>query len=185
MDSTCSDKVHLLAVCVGPPPTQWPPLCAALARVYGRPRRPSPLRFSPKVAWSEPQSMQQLWEVLPSWEQLGSDALMEGCVVPELVKVQALYKLVPQEQQSVIVRRPERADYNAKLLWVKAQMEHERGATQAQPATRRFHSIREVSRAISVVAPPKRMRQAGSWWRRGRRQRGEWRDHGNDRRLLH
>ena len=51
---------------------------------------------------------------------VGGAAVMgaTGVVVPELVKVQALYKLVPQEQQSVIVSRPERADYNAKLLWV-------------------------------------------------------------------
>ena len=28
--------------------------------------------------------------------------------------------------------RPELADHNAKHLWVKAQMEHARGATQAQ-----------------------------------------------------
>ena len=39
---------------------------------------------------------------------------------------------MPQEQLSVIVSRPELADYSAKLLWVKAQMEHARGATQAQ-----------------------------------------------------
>ena len=78
------------------------------------------------------QSMQQLWEALPSWEQLGSEVLMGGYVVPERVKARAPDKLVPQEQLSVIVSRPELADYNAKLLWVKAQMEHARGATQAQ-----------------------------------------------------
>ena len=57
---------------------------------------------------------------------------MGGYVVPEWVKAQALDKLVPQEQLSVIVSRPELADCNPKLLWVKAQMEHARGATQAQ-----------------------------------------------------
>ena len=57
---------------------------------------------------------------------------MGGYVVSAWVKAQALDKLVPQEQLSVFVSRPELADYNAKLLWVKAQMEHARGATQAQ-----------------------------------------------------
>ena len=53
-------------------------------------------------------------------------------VVPEWVKAQALDKLVPQEHLSVIVNRPELADYDVKVLWLKAQMEHARGATQAQ-----------------------------------------------------
>ena len=57
---------------------------------------------------------------------------MGGCDVLEWVKVQALGKLVPQEQLSVIESRPELADHGVKLLWVKAQMEHARGATQAQ-----------------------------------------------------
>ena len=50
--------------------------------------------------------------------------------VPEWVKAQALDKLVPLEQLSVIVSRPELADYGVKL--VKAQMEHARGARQVQ-----------------------------------------------------
>ena len=41
---------------------------------------------------------------------------MGGYVVLEWVKAQALDKLVPPEQLSVIVSRPELADYNAKLL---------------------------------------------------------------------
>ena len=78
-----------------------------------------------------------------------------------------------------------------KLLWVKAQMENARGATQAQQVSAaaapkwdrdgdgNMGSIREYLRAISVVGPERRMRQAFSWWRLGRRQRGEWRDHGS------
>ena len=77
-------------------------------------------------------SMQQLWEALPSWEQLGSEVLTGGYVVLAWVNAQALDKLVPQEHQSVIVSKPEIADYRLKLLWVKAQMAHARGATQAQ-----------------------------------------------------
>ena len=67
--------------------------------------------------------MQQLWEALPSWEQLD--------VVVEWSKAQALDKLVPLEQLSVIVSRPELLKYGLKLLWVQAQMEHAGGATQA------------------------------------------------------
>ena len=70
------------------------------------------------------QSMQQLWEALPSWEQLGSEVLIGGYVAPAWGKAQALDTLVPQEQLSVIVSSPELADYGVKLLWVKAQMEH-------------------------------------------------------------
>ena len=61
------------------------------------------------------QSVQQLWEALPSWERVGSEVLIG---VPEWVKAQALDKLVLQEQLSVIVSRPELADYGVKLLWV-------------------------------------------------------------------
>ena len=57
---------------------------------------------------------------------------MGGYVVPEWVKAQALDKLVPQEQLSIIVSRPALADHKARLLRVKAQVEHARGATQAQ-----------------------------------------------------
>ena len=70
---------------------------------------------------NECQPVQQLWEPLPSREQLGSEFSMAGYVVPQWVKAQALGKLVPQEQLSVIVSRPELSDYGVKLLWVKAQ----------------------------------------------------------------
>ena len=41
------------------------------------------------------------------WEQLGSEVLMGRYIVPEWVKAQALDKLVPQEQLSIIVSKPE------------------------------------------------------------------------------
>ena len=75
--------------------------------------------------------MQHLWGALQTWEQLGS-ALTGGSVVPEWVKAQGLDKSVPEEQLSVIVSRLEPVYYGLKLWWVKAQMEHARGATQAQ-----------------------------------------------------
>ena len=147
------------------------------------------------------QSMQQLWEAPPSWEQLGSEVLMGGYVVLELVKAQALDKLVPQEQLSVIVSRPELAYYNAKLLCQSADgtctwrntgpAGLHNCSTQVGSRWRRqygcrtarcFSSIRECSGVISVVAPPRIMCQACSWWRLGWRQRGEQCDHGSGKR---
>ena len=55
-------------------------------------------------------------------------------VVPERV-AQALDKMVPEEQLSVIVSRPELADF---LLWVDGRMEHARGATQYQQVCAAF-----------------------------------------------
>ena len=72
-------------------------------------------------------SLQRLWGALPSREQLGSKVLTGGDVVAH-----ALDQLVPQELLSAVVSRPELADYGPNLLWVKAQMEHARDATQAQ-----------------------------------------------------
>ena len=128
---------------------------------------------------------------------------MGGYDVPECVKAQALDKLVSQEQLSVIVSRPEFADYNnAKLLWVKAQMEDARGATQAQQvsATAAPKWDRDGDVSMGAVLQdascrsadaqessllwhrPRRMCQACSWWRLGWRQRGERRDHGSGKR---
>ena len=62
-------------------------------------------------------------------------------------------------------------------------MEHAWGATQAQQvseASNRSANAREPT--VSVVGPPRRMRQDFSWWRLGRRQRGEWRNHGSGKR---
>jgi hypothetical protein len=76
-------------------------------------------------------NIQKLWEALPLWEQLGSEVAMGRYPVPEWVKGQALYKLVPTDLLNTIVGRPELADYASKISWVKSQMEHARGASQA------------------------------------------------------
>ena len=86
---------------------------------------------------------------------------MGRCVVLVWVTAQALDNLVPQEQLSVIGSRLELSDYGRKLLWVKAQVEHAREATQAQ----------QVSAALApkwyrAVASPRIMRKlaAGGDW---------------------
>ena len=107
--------------------------------------------------------------------------------------------MVPQQQLSFIASRPELADYGLKLLWVKAQMEHARGATQAQQisaatipdnrtddgdvgrgSARRFQSSRERPRAIDVAAPPRsqcaKLAAGGDW---DGDERDEWSDHGS------
>jgi hypothetical protein len=76
-------------------------------------------------------NLQKLWESLPVWEQLGSEVAMGGYPVPDWVKSQALDKLVPQDLLTTIIGRPELSDYAAKLNWVKVQMEHAKGASQA------------------------------------------------------
>jgi hypothetical protein len=76
-------------------------------------------------------NIQKLWEALPLWEQLGSEVVMGGYPVPEWVKAQALDKLVPTDLLNTIVGRPELADFSNKIAWVKSQMEHARGASQA------------------------------------------------------
>ena len=69
---------------------------------------------------------------------------MSGLVIPDLLKAQALENLVPDALLQAIVSRPELADYAPKLRWVKAQMEHARGAAQAQHASgseKELHSV--------------------------------------------
>jgi hypothetical protein len=75
--------------------------------------------------------MQRLWEAMPLWEPLGSEVAVSGYPGPDWVRSQALDKLVPQEMLTTIIGRPELANFKEKLCWVKNQMEHARGASQA------------------------------------------------------
>jgi hypothetical protein len=75
--------------------------------------------------------VQQLWEALPAWEQLGSEVILGGYPVPDWIRAQALEKIVPEDMLRTIIGRPELAEYSAKYTWVRSQMEHARGATQA------------------------------------------------------
>ena len=85
-----------------------PQVIAAKARKFQDPQRCQP--------------MQQLWEARPSWEQVGSEVLKGGYVVPEWVKAQTLDKLVPQ--LSVIVSRPEIADCGSQHKWNTHMAQH-------------------------------------------------------------
>ena len=57
---------------------------------------------------------------------------MSGLVIPDFLKAQALKKLLLDALLQVIVSRPELSAYAPQLQWLKAQMEHARGAAQAQ-----------------------------------------------------
>ena len=111
-------------------------------------------------------------------------------------------QVVPQEQLSVMVSRPERADYGPKLLGSRYRWNTHVGATQAQrvsavtipkwtememstwarccktppvePRTRKS--------AIAVVALPRRMRQACRSPLLGPCQRVEWSNHDSAKR---
>jgi hypothetical protein len=101
--------------------TEWrgnaPQVVAAKARKYLDPQRCA--------------NMQKLWEAMPLWEQLGSEVALGGYPVPDWVRSQALDKLVPQDMMTTIVGKPELAEFKAKVSWVKTQMEHARGVSQA------------------------------------------------------
>jgi hypothetical protein len=65
-------------------------------------------------------TIQQLWEALPAWEELGSKVVLGSYPVPEWVRSQALDKLVPEDLLKIKLGRPELTDYAAKLAWVIA-----------------------------------------------------------------
>ena len=97
---------------------------------------------------------------------------MGGYVAPEWVEAKALDKLVPQEQQSVIVSRLELADYSTDGTHTHMPRSLRSHGTQMGPtwryphgrrAARCFQSSRERARAIDVVATPRRMRQPCGW----------------------
>ena len=84
---------------------QYPPRCATLAK---------------------------LWEELPRWEQTGHEMATSSLNIHPVMKAQALNHLVPESLLQIIIGRPELSEYEPKLRWVKAQIEHYRGTLHAQ-----------------------------------------------------
>ena len=64
---------------------------------------------------------------MPQWEQLGSEVMLGGYVLPDWVRARELQKLVPDKLQQTIVGRAELSEFSAKLLWLKTQMEYAQG----------------------------------------------------------
>jgi hypothetical protein len=75
--------------------------------------------------------VQKLWDALPEWEELDSEVALAGYPIPDRITVQAQEKLVPDDMMHTIIGRPELAVFAAKLSFVRRQMEHVRGITQA------------------------------------------------------
>jgi hypothetical protein len=111
-----------------------PQVIAAKARRYQDPARSH--------------DMKKLWEALPVWEQLGNEVIMAGYPVPDWVKAQALDKLLPLDLLNTVVSRPELSDYVPKMKWVKAQMEHARGATLASQVANKGGKDMEVGAVL-------------------------------------
>jgi hypothetical protein len=76
-----------------------------------------------------------LWEALPEWERLGEEVRAAGLEMPEWMRRAALEKLVPTEMLTTLISRPELDTYSTRVHWVKAQMEHQRGSSQARAVT--------------------------------------------------
>ena len=74
--------------------------------------------------------MTALWAALPAWERLGEEVRTAGFDLPEWVKSAALEKLIPLELLRTLISRPELDSLNARLAWIRSQMEHARGSAQ-------------------------------------------------------
>ena len=113
--------------------------------------------------------MAQLWEKLPPWEQTGRELAMSGITSHPLIQAQALENLVPDTLLQVIISRPDLADFEPKLRWVKSQMEHHRGAVQAQQVSGTAKELHEIGDAQSspviwhLQAATRRCAEAGDW----------------------
>jgi hypothetical protein len=114
-----------------------PQVVAAKARRFQDPPRCSDIK--------------KLWEALPTWEQLGSEVVMAGYPVPDWVKAQALDKIIPMDLLNTIVGRPELSEFSAKMAWIKAQMEHSRGATLAHQVSGKGCKDMEVGAMMKVT----------------------------------
>ena len=87
--------------------------------------------------------MPQLWGALPSLAQLGSEVLMEGYVVPECVKAQALDKLVTQSQ---VVTSHITHTGTGRHRW--------RGSRNRPTASPSYHGRRGATRGKTPTASP-------------------------------
>jgi hypothetical protein len=94
------------------------------------------VRHAKAQRYQDPQrcaNVAQLWDALPKWLQLGVELEAAAFQVPEWLKCTALEKLLPQELLEAVVSRPTELDTFAKRLsFVKAQMGHARGVSQAK-----------------------------------------------------
>ena len=85
-----------------------------------------------------------LWEGLVEWERLGDEVESSGLALPEWTRITSLHKLIPATMLETLVSRPEIATYSEKVRWVRSQMEHTRGVTQAKAAASARHGRKDA-----------------------------------------
>jgi hypothetical protein len=85
-----------------------------------------------------------LWEGLVEWERLGDEVESSGLALPEWTRITALHKLLPATMLETLVSRHEVATYTEKIRWVRCQMEHTRGASQAKAAASARHGRKDA-----------------------------------------
>ncbi len=80
-------------------------------------------------------NVQDLWARLPQWERLGEEVELSGVQIAPVLAIVALDTLLPVQLREALVscasQGSQLATYAQRLAWVKGQMEHSRGLTQA------------------------------------------------------
>jgi hypothetical protein len=80
-------------------------------------------------------NVQDLWARLPQWERLGEEVELSGVQIAPVLAIVALDTLLPTQLRDALVscasQGSQLATYAQRLAWVKVQMEHSRGLTQA------------------------------------------------------
>jgi hypothetical protein len=106
----------------------WRSLCAEWSGAAPQLKHAKARRFQEPAKCKD---TSELWAKLPAWERLGEDVKLAGLDIPEWLRSAALEKLLPAPLLATLVARPELSTYDARLAWVKTQMEHSRGLQQA------------------------------------------------------
>jgi hypothetical protein len=80
-------------------------------------------------------NIQELWSRLPAWERLGEEVDLSGFTIAPWLAITALDQLLPAQLRDSLASRAGTGDelktYAQRLAWVKLQMEHARGVSQA------------------------------------------------------
>ena len=80
-------------------------------------------------------NIQELWSRLPAWERLGEEVDLSGFTIAPWLAITALDQLLPAQLRDSLASRAGTGDelktYAQRLAWVKLQMEHARGLSQA------------------------------------------------------
>ena len=81
--------------------------------------------------------MTLLWEALLAWKRLAEELEGHGIRLPEVLKANALLKLVPESLVGDFVGRSDLRSLQEKLSWAARQAEHASGAAKAAAGNQR------------------------------------------------